>query len=100
MATEFKSFADFKRRVKRMTLVKQGWYKDGVLKEVDSNWLIGIDREVEKINSVDIMLKTQKPDGEWVTSHLQIGKASDWAFDGDVATKDDGHGVMQYRVEA
>ena len=106
--TEFKNLADFKRRVTHMTLLRQAVRKDPATGNmsrtgelVDSrNWLVGIRRPVEKINSVDIMLTTEKPDGEVVTSHLQLGKASEWSFDGDTVTKDDGSGIMQYRVEA
>jgi hypothetical protein len=100
--TEFTSFADFKRRVTHMTLTRQAWRKDGEL--VDSpNWLKGIRREVAKINSVDIMLTTPKrggAEGETVLSHLQLGKASEWSFDGSTVTRDDGSGIMQYTVEA
>lgn len=106
--TEFKNFADFKRRVTHMTLVRQAIRKDPTTGNcsptgelVDSaNWLVGIKRPVEKVNSVDIMLTTEKPDGEVVTSHLTLGKASQWSFDGDTVTKDDGSGIMQYKVEA
>lgn len=99
--TEFKSFADFKRRVTHMTMTRQGWYKDGVLVEsTHNNRLLGVKRPVAKINSVDIMLTTEKPDGETVLSHLQLGKASDWSFDGTTVTHDDGHGMLQYEVEA
>jgi hypothetical protein len=100
--TEFKNFADFKRRVTHMTLLKQGWYKNGQLQEMTTNPLLGVKRPVAKINSVDIMLTTRKPgsDGETVLSHLSLGKASEWSFDGDTVTKDDGYGIMQYKVEA
>lgn len=98
--TEFKSFADFKRRVTHMTMVRQGWYKNGELQEMTTNPLLGIKRPVAKVNSVDIMLTTQKPDGTEVLSHCQIGKASQWTFDGDTVTHDDGHGLLQYKVEA
>lgn len=98
--TEFKSFADFKRRVTHMTMVKTGWYKDGHLIETFRNPLLGVKRPVAKINSVDIMLTTPKPDGSTVLSHLQLGKASHWIFDGDTVTHDDGHSLLQYQVEA
>lgn len=100
--TEFKSLADFKRRVTHMTLVKQGWYKNGQLQEMTTNPLLGVKRPVAKINSADIMLTTRKPGtpDEAVLSHLPLGKASHWSFDGDTVTIDDGHGIMQYRVEA
>lgn len=97
---EFKSLADFKRRVTHMTLVKQGWYKSGQLQEMATNPLLGSKRPVAKINSVDIMLTTQKPNGETVLSHLPLGKASHWSFDGETVTIDDGYNLMQYRVEA
>lgn len=101
--SDFKSLADFKRRVSHMTLIKQGWYKNGQLQEMTTNPLLGTKRPVAKINSVDIMLTTRKPgsaEGETVLSHLQLGKASHWSFDGDTVTIDDGHNLMQYRVEA
>lgn len=98
--TEFKSLADFKRRVKTMTMVKQGWYKDGVLVETTFNPLLGVTRPVAKVNTVDIMLTTQKPDGTTVLSHLGLGKASDWSFDGTTVTQDDGRSFLQYTVEA
>lgn len=106
--TEFKSLADFKRRVTHMTLLRQAVRKDPVTGRysdtgelVDTaNWLVGIKRPVEKINSVDIMLTTERPGGEIVTSHLTLGKASQWSFDGDTVTRDDGSGIMQYKVEA
>lgn len=97
--TEFKSFADFKRRVTHMTMVKTGWYKDGHLIETYSNPLLGVKRPVAKINTVDIMLKTETPNGVKL-SHLPLRKASDWTFDGDTATWDDGTGILQYKVEA
>ena len=106
--TGFKNLADFKRRVTHMTLVRQAVRKDPVTGNysptgelVDTaNWLVGIKRPVAKINSVDIMLTTTRPDGEVVDSHLQLGKASQWTFDGDTVTRDDGSGIMQYKVEA
>jgi hypothetical protein len=108
VSADFKSFADFKRRVSHMTLVRQAVRKDPATGNysrtgelVDTpNRLVGIKRPVAKINSVDIMLTTEKPDGETVLSHLQLGKASEWSFDGDMVTRDDGSGIMQYRVEA
>jgi hypothetical protein len=98
--TEFKNLADFKRRVTHMTLVRQAWRREGELVDTDFNWLLGVKRPVAKINSVDIMLTTIKPDGETVLSHLQLGKASEWSFDGATVTRDDGSGLMQYTVEA
>lgn len=98
--TEFKSFADFKRRVTHMTMVKSGWYKDGVLQETRTNPLLGVKRPVAKVNTVDMMLTTLKPDGTEVLSHLQLGRASEWTFDGDLITRDDGHSLLQYRAEA
>jgi hypothetical protein len=106
--TEFKSLADFKRRVTHMTLVRQAVRKDpktgnytpeGELVDV-ANRLVGIKRPVAKINSVDILLTTEKPDGTIVQSHLPIGPASEWSFDGATVTRDDGSGIMQYTVEA
>ena len=98
--TEFKSFADFKRRVTHMTMIKQGWYKNGQLQEMTTNPLLGVKRPVAKVNTVDIMLTTQKPDGTTVLSHLGLGKASHWSFDGTTVTQDDGYSLLQYRVEA
>jgi hypothetical protein len=105
---EFKSLADFKRRVTHMTLLRQAVRKDPVTGNLSDtgelvdtpNRLVGIKRPVAKINSVDILLTTEKPDGETVLSHLAIGPASEWTFDGDTVTRDDGSGIMQYRVEA
>lgn len=97
--TQFKSLADFKRRVTHMTLVRQAWRKDGELVDTP-NRLVGIKRPVAKINTVDILLTTEKPDGTTVLSHLAIGPASEWSFDGDTVTRDDGSGIMQYKVEA
>lgn len=97
--TEFKSFADFKRRVTHMTMVKAGWYRDGVFVDTTSGHrLIGVKREVHAVNSVDIMLKTDVAKSG--VSHLRIGKASEWTFDGTTVTHDDGHGLLQYAVEA
>jgi hypothetical protein len=99
--TEFKSLADFKRRVTSMTMVKQGWYKDGQLQEMTTNPLLGVKRPIARINSVDIMLSTRKPGSEeTVLSHLDLGKAAHWSFDGDTVTKDDGYSLLQYKVEA
>lgn len=106
--TTFKNLADFKRRVTHMTLIRQAVRKDpatgncsrtGELVDI-ANRMVGIKRPVAKINSVDIMLTTERPGGETVLSHLQLGKASEWSFDGDTVTRDDGTGIMQYRVEA
>jgi hypothetical protein len=93
----FKSFADFKRRVSAMTLLRQTWLKNGIETDAD-NRLIGVRREVVKVNSVDIQLATEGASGG--VSHLGLGKASHWTFDGDTVTKNDGYGSMTYKVEA
>lgn len=94
----FKSFADFKRRITgmTMTLQSQQWLKDGIMTDAD-NRLVGVPRKVLKVNSVDIQLATELASNG--VSHLGLGKASMWTFDGDTVTKDDGYGRMTYKVE-
>ncbi len=100
--TEFKSFADFKRRVTHMTMVKSGWWRDGEFIDQTANEaarrVIGVKREVVKINTVDILLATAH--SKTGVSHLPLRKASDWSFDGDTVTYDDGGTFLQYKVEA
>lgn len=100
MTIQFTSLADFKRRVKALTLLKsEVANNDGVFEDRTEMHIRNLGgeprREVIKVRSADILMR--KADGS--TSYLPLASAKSWKFEGDTVTLEHSHFRITYRAE-
>ena len=81
----FKSLADMKRRLVPGSTVTSLWRYD----EKYGSHLIGVEREVVRTNTVDMIIRSPKKDGTMVDSHLAWPKANGIRF------TDDGFAILE-----
>lgn len=91
--TPLTTLASFKRSLQAgdaYELISNAWMQDGVWREdIESHKYGFVPRTAAKVQTNAVMWEG----GSW----FQFGKASDWTFDGDVASREDEYGRLTYR---